>query len=70
MKREVRWELRSIAIAVAAVFILEALFEVTDFGARMSQLSDSAWWQFIPWIALALLFGGFLVVLRRYHSSR
>lgn len=69
MKRDVRWDQWSVAIAVAAVFILGAVLEVTDFGTRMSQLRDSAWWQVVPWIALALLFGWFLVVLRRHHSS-
>lgn len=69
MKREFQWDLRSVAIVVATVVVMNTLLEVTDFGARMSQVSDSGWWQAAPWVLLVLSWAGMLVVLRRWRRS-
>lgn len=67
--REFRWDVRSVAIVVATVVVMDTLFKVTDFGARMSQVSDSAWWKVAPWVALVAFWVPLVVVLRRHHRS-
>jgi hypothetical protein len=60
---------RTLLTIVGVIMVMFAALAVSDFGARMRDISDAPLWHILPWVLLAALMGYLMSRMRRTKSD-